>query len=143
MVSHGPLHLNSLHSSRDCWWTVGPEIDRRPEMDTSPYRLDCTDHFRIAQDRTIDFSDSTDRGIGDTMRTLFRKAGIQTSTGRLPRLPLQDASKPFESQNQQPLKTATTISVNETHDLIATTKTPRAEKSLRGTTRVDSAQESA
>jgi len=34
-------------------------IDRQPEMDTSPYRPDCTDHFRTAQDRTIDFSDTT------------------------------------------------------------------------------------
>ena len=42
------------NSSRDCWWG-----DRQPEMDTSPYRLDCTDHFRTAQDRTIDFSDTT------------------------------------------------------------------------------------
>jgi integrase len=28
-------------------------------MDTSAYRSDCTDHFRTAQDRTIDFSDTT------------------------------------------------------------------------------------
>ena len=32
---------------------------RQPDMDTSPYRSDCTDHFRTTQDRTIDFSDST------------------------------------------------------------------------------------
>jgi len=30
-------------------------------MDTSAYRSDCTDHFRTAQDRTIDFSDTTGR----------------------------------------------------------------------------------
>ena len=28
-------------------------------MDRSPYRSDCTDHFRTAQDRTIDFSDTS------------------------------------------------------------------------------------
>jgi hypothetical protein len=59
MVSHGRLHLNSLHSSRDRWWNIEQGIDRQPEMDTSPYWSDCTDHFRTAQDRTIDFSDTT------------------------------------------------------------------------------------
>jgi hypothetical protein len=43
MVSHGPLHLNSLHSNRACWWTIERGIDRQPEMDTSSYRLGCTD----------------------------------------------------------------------------------------------------
>ena len=64
------LHLNSLHSSLDCWWTIERGIDRQPEMDTSPYRLDCTDHFRTAQDRTIDFSDTT--------RSLFRDVSTRT-----------------------------------------------------------------
>ena len=35
------------------------ELIDNPNMDTSPYRSDCTDHFRTAQDRTIDFSDTT------------------------------------------------------------------------------------
>jgi hypothetical protein len=31
MVSHAPLHLNSLQSSRDCWWTIERGIGRQPE----------------------------------------------------------------------------------------------------------------
>jgi hypothetical protein len=38
--------LNSLHSSRGCWWNIECGIDRQPEMDTSPYRRDCAYHFR-------------------------------------------------------------------------------------------------
>jgi hypothetical protein len=39
------------------------KLTDNPNMDTSPYRWDCTDHFRTAQDRTIDFSDTI--GIRD------------------------------------------------------------------------------
>ena len=34
-------------------------LSDNPNMDTSPYWSDCTDHFRTGQDRTIDFSDTT------------------------------------------------------------------------------------
>ena len=35
------------------------ELIDNPNRDSSPYRSDCTDHFRTAQSRTIDFSDTT------------------------------------------------------------------------------------
>src|SRR6516164_124123 len=75
------LHLNSLHSSLDCWWTIERGIDRQPEMDRSPYRLDCTDHFRTAQDRTIDFLDTTRLSL----TTIFVSALLAiASTGPVP-----------------------------------------------------------
>jgi hypothetical protein len=36
--------------------STGGIIDN--QVDTSPYRSDCADHFRTAQDRMIDFSDT-------------------------------------------------------------------------------------
>jgi hypothetical protein len=48
-VSHAP-ELATIQSGL---------VDDNPNMDTSPDRSDCMDHFRTAQDRTIDFSDTT------------------------------------------------------------------------------------
>ena len=59
MFSPAPLHLNSLQSSRDCCWTIRRELIDNPNMRTSPYRSDRTDHITTAQDSTIDFSDTT------------------------------------------------------------------------------------
>jgi hypothetical protein len=56
MVFPAPSHLKSLQSSRDCCWTIQLGI---PNVGTSPYRSDRTDHITTAQDSTIDFSDIT------------------------------------------------------------------------------------
>jgi hypothetical protein len=77
-----PLHLNSLHAGRDCWWTIQRGIDRQPEMDTSPYRSDCTDHFGIAQHRTIDFSDTTRARSGDGGKARYHSAHVLRSVER-------------------------------------------------------------
>ena len=69
-MSHGPLRPNSLHSSRDSWWNIEQGIDRLPEIDTSPYRSDCADNFRRAQDRTIESSDPTGSQERERIRQL-------------------------------------------------------------------------
>jgi hypothetical protein len=30
-VFHAPLHLTSLHSTRECWWTIERGTDRQPK----------------------------------------------------------------------------------------------------------------
>ena len=58
-VSNAPLHLNSPRSSRECWWSIERGIDRQPEHGYISYRSGFTDQVTTAQDRTIDFSDTT------------------------------------------------------------------------------------
>jgi len=58
MLFHSPVHVNSLHSSRDLGWTIERGIDRPPEMDTSPYPSDRIDHFRIAKTERSIFPDT-------------------------------------------------------------------------------------
>ena len=52
MVSHEPLRLNLLHSSRGYWQTIERGIDRQPEMDTSYLHIGRTARTTLRPPRT-------------------------------------------------------------------------------------------
>jgi hypothetical protein len=60
MVLPAPLQLNFAPIQSDYWWTLERGIDN-PNMDSSPYQSDCTDHFTTAQEKRSIFR--TLRGV--------------------------------------------------------------------------------